>query len=133
MVAVAIPLERRQVTSLASGRPFNVTTGVDNNGDGSIVDRPVIGTQILGRNTGHGTAIYDAQLFVERAFALLADRAQLSLRGEAYNTLNHSNIVGRNGVWGNAATPLPSFGNAIGGISNVDPGREFQFSLRVRF
>jgi hypothetical protein len=121
------------VTSLAAGRPFNVTTGVDNNGDASTADRPVIGTQMLGRNTGGGTPIYDAQLFVERTFALPGDRAQLSLRGEAFNSLNHSNIVGRSGVWGNAATPLPAFGQAVGGISNVDPGREFQFSLRVRF
>jgi hypothetical protein len=30
------------LTQLASARPFNVTTGVDNNGDGANNDRPVI-------------------------------------------------------------------------------------------
>jgi len=29
--------------------------------------------------------------------------------------------------------PLSMFGQALGGISNVDPGREFQFLLRLRF
>ena len=46
---------------------------------------------------------------------------------------NHANIVGRNGTYGNAAdgTPLPTFGQPLGGISNVDPGRQFQFLIRV--
>jgi hypothetical protein len=42
-------------------------------------------------------------------------------------------VPGRNGTWGNNAdgTPLPSFGQPLGGISNVDPGRQFQFLIRV--
>jgi hypothetical protein len=40
--------------------------------------------------------------------------------------------VGRNGVWGNGATPLPTFGQALGGISNVEPGRQFQLMARFR-
>ena len=121
------------VSSLASGRPFNATTGVDNNGDGSGADRPVVGGQLLGRNVGRGTPTYDVEMFVEREFAIAADRARLTFRAEAFNAFNHSNIVGRNAVWGNGEAPLPSFGQALGGINNVEPGREFQFLLRVKF
>ena len=120
------------VTTLASGRPFNVTTGVDNNGDRSNADRPVIDGALLGRNAGHGTPVYDVQTFAEREFRL-SDRARASLRAEAFNLLNHGNIVGWNGVWGNAASPAPTFGQPLGGIANVDPGRQFQFLLRFKF
>ena len=64
---------------------------------------------------------------------LVGDRARLRLRGEAFNGFNHSNIVGRNGTWRNGDAPLATFGQALGGISKVDPGREFQFLLRRRF
>jgi hypothetical protein len=123
------------VTTLASGRPFNITTGVDNNGDGSNSDRPVFGDRVIGRNGGRGTAVYDVSTFVEKRFNLSGDRTELSVRGEAFNLFNHSNIVGRNGVFGNDPTgkPLPTFGVALGGINNVDPGREFQFTMRLRF
>lgn len=123
------------VATLASGRPYNITTGVDNNGDGSTADRPVVGGRVLSRNAGRGTPVYDMLTFVERAFKLPGDRMKLSLRAEAFNLFNHSNIVGRNGVYGNltSGAPLNSLGQALGGINNVDPGREFQFILRLRF
>jgi hypothetical protein len=120
-------------TFLASGRPFNVTTGVDNNGDGSNADRPVVGGRQFGRNVGRGTPSYDVQTFVQRDFGFAADRVRVSIRAEGFNLLNHSNIVGRNGAWGDGEKPLPSFGQPIAGINSVDPGREFQFALRVRF
>ena len=36
----------------ASGFPFNITTGVDNNGDGNTSDRPVINGAVIGRDAG---------------------------------------------------------------------------------
>jgi hypothetical protein len=122
------------VTSLASGRPYNITTGVDNNGDGANSDRPVVNGAVIGRNAGRGTPIYEVSTFVEREFSL-SETAKLGFRAEAYNLLNHSNIVGRNGTFGNALTgiPLSTLGQPLAGIANVDPGREFQFSVRARF
>lgn len=123
------------VASLASGRPYNITTGLDNNGDGSTADRPVVNGFILGRNAGKGTPVYDVGMFVEHTFKLPAERVKLSLRAEAFNLFNHNNIVGRNGVFGNDPTgkPLATLGKPLGGISNVDPGRQFQFVAKVRF
>jgi len=121
------------IMSLASGRPFNITTGVDNNGDSSNTDRPVVNGALLGRNAGRGTPVYDVQMFLQREFAFAGDRVRFRLRAESFNALNHSNIVGRNAIWGNADTPLPAFGQALGGVGNVDPGRQFQFSAAVRF
>jgi hypothetical protein len=121
-------------TTLASGRPYNITTGVDNNGDASNSDRPIVDGRVLGRNAGAGTPSYDVSLYLEKGIRL-SERYELSLRGEAFNLFNHSNIVGRNGVYGNAASGVPSatLGQPLGGISNTEPGREFQFQARFTF
>jgi outer membrane receptor protein involved in Fe transport len=116
------------VATIASGRPFNITTGTDNNGDAANTDRPVIDGQVIARNAGRGTSIFDLDLFVEKNLG-----RNVALRAEAFNVTNHTNVVGRNGVYGNAAAPLGTFGQALGGISNVDPPREVQFSVRVRY
>jgi carboxypeptidase family protein len=121
-------------TTLASGRPYNITTGVDNNGDGSTSDRPFVDGRILGRNAGQGTPTYDISTFLEKTFQV-NERFNFHLRAEAFNLFNHSNIVGRNGTYGNSATGIPSstLGAPLGGISNTDPGRAFQFTVRLAF
>jgi len=109
-----------------------VTTGVDNNGDGSTADRPFVNGAVVSRNFGKGTPVYDWSSFVAKRINL-TERFNLELRAEGFNLTNHNNIVGRNGTWGNAATPVATYGTPLGGINNVDPGREFQFMARVRF
>jgi outer membrane receptor protein involved in Fe transport len=122
------------VVSLASARRFNMVTGADNNGDGANTDRPVINGIVVRRNAGIGTPVYDVSIFAQHEF-VFSDRLRFSVRGEAFNLFNHSNIVGRNGTYGNAdnGVPLATFGQPLGGISSVDPGREFQFLFRLRF
>jgi hypothetical protein len=116
----------------ASGRPYNITTGFDNNGDGSNSDRPVINGVLIPRNSGRGSSTYDISAFAEKAVQI-RERMAVSLRAEAFNLTNHNNIYGRNGVFGNNASPSASLGAPLGGISNVDPGRELQFQLRFSF
>jgi outer membrane receptor protein involved in Fe transport len=130
-VRLPLALNFGGVATYASGRPFNITTGVDNNGDGANTDRPVIDGRVVGRNAGRGDAVYDLSLFLERDFPLGA--FTLGLRAEAFNVTNHENVVGYNGVYGNGATPLATFGQPLGGINNVDPGRQYQFQARLRF
>jgi hypothetical protein len=121
------------VITAASGRPYNITTGADNNGDGALVDRPVINGSVVGRNAGRGGAVYDISLFLAREFPLGA--ANLTLRAEVFNLANHANVFGYNGVYGNdpSGTPLPTFGLPVGGAASVEPGRQFQFQARVTF
>src|SRR5204863_4055634 len=53
------------LNSFASARPFNATTGVDNNGDGNNNDRPVINGAVVSRYAFRGTALYDTAIFGE--------------------------------------------------------------------
>jgi outer membrane receptor protein involved in Fe transport len=119
---------------IASGRPYNIITGADNNGDFIRTDRPVINGQVVGRNTGRGSALYDVSAFLEKRF-LFGEQRELDVRVEGFNLFNHNNVVGRNNTFGNAASGIPvsTFGQPLGGISNVDPSREFQFQVRLRY
>lgn len=120
--------------TLASGLPFNYTTGVTNSGDtGGTTDRPVIDGAVVGRDTGRGRSIYDFSPFVEKEFPLIHDRWRLRARAEAFNVFNHANFVGYNGVYGNGAAPGAGFGQPLSGITNQLPARSMQFSLRLQF
>ena len=121
----------RHVAGLGASRSI-ATTGIDNNGDGANNDRPVIDGSVVSRYAFRGTPIYDASLFAELKLPIVQSRA-VTLRVEGFNVFNHANILGRNGTYGNTDTPLPTFGQASGGLSNVDPGRMVQFQVRFDF
>lgn len=122
------------VTTIASGLPYNITTGVNNSGDtGATTDRPVINGVVIGRNAGRGTAIYDVSPFLERAFPLFSERYRLMLRAEAFNVTNHANFVGFSGTYGNGATAGAGFGQPLAGITAQLPARSLQFSGRFTF
>ena len=123
------------VTTAASGRPYAITAGVDTNGDNSNADRPfdLASRTFLGRNAGHGTPVYSTDLYLQRSFTM--EHVRLELRAEGFNIFNHNNIVGRNGTYGGSTTGAhnATLGAPLSGIANVDPGREFQFQLRLRY
>jgi hypothetical protein len=123
----------------ASARPFNATTGVDNNGDGLNNDRPVINGVVIGKSAFRGTPTSDVGLFVEHRLTL-SDRATILLRLEGFNIFNHGNFLGRGQtIYGDTSTPNPTFGqfvaagtaaNAIPAFANIDPSRMFQLQAR---
>jgi hypothetical protein len=131
------------VSMFASARPFNATTGVDNNGDGINNDRPVIDGVVIGKSAFRGTATSDVAAFVEKRFKFSESKALL-LRVEGFNLFNHGNFLAR-GVttWGNNPTVAPTFGqfvsnvqtatNAIPAFANIDPPRMFQLQARFVF
>jgi len=129
------------VTQLASARPFNATTGLDNNGDGANNDRPVVDGAVIGKSAFRGTATQDVSLFVEGRIRG-GGRAVL-LRLEGFNLFNHANILGRaQTTYGDITTPNPTFGqlvavgaasNAIPNLANIDPPRMFQLQVRFLF
>jgi hypothetical protein len=129
------------VTQLASARPFNATTGVDNNGDGANNDRPVIDGTVIGKSTFRGTGTQDVSAFLEGRIKL-GGRGVL-LRLEGFNLFNHGNILGRaQTTYGDLATVNSTFGqlvsagtasNALPALANIDPPRTFQFQARFSF
>jgi hypothetical protein len=122
------------IATLASGLPFNYTTGTTNSGDtGATTDRPVIDGVVVGRNVGRGRSIYDIAPFVERSFTFAAERVHLTLRAEALNGLNHANFVGYSGTYGNGSAPGTGFGAPLAGVTNQLPARSLQFTGRVTF
>jgi len=125
---------------LASARPFSVTTGVDNDGDGANNDRPVISGVVVGKSTFRGTATQEVALFVEER--VKTGRGALVLRLEGFNLFNHANMIGRaQTVYGNTDTPNPTFGqlvaasgaSALPSLANIDPPRMFQIQVRYVF
>jgi hypothetical protein len=122
------------IVTLASGLPFNYTTGTTNSGDtGATTDRPVIDGVVVGRDAGRGRSIYSFDPFLERPFVLWKERLHLNLRAEAFNALNHANFVGYSGTYGNGATAGAGFGAPLAGITNQLPARSIQFSVKVAF
>jgi hypothetical protein len=128
------------MATLASGLPYNLTTGANNFGDpGATADRPLINGAIVGRNTGRGSSIYEISPMIERPFRLSSERVELTLRAEASNVFNHPNFVGFNGVYGNGTAPpigangQPAIGQPLVGITNQLPARSLQFEARLNF
>ncbi|HTS03721.1 MAG TPA: TonB-dependent receptor [Thermoanaerobaculia bacterium] len=127
--------------NLASARPFNATTGVDNNGDGLNNDRPVVDGQVVSKSAFRGTSTADVAAFIEGRIRLGA--SIVVLRVEGFNLFNQGNYLGRaQTIYGNAAAPASTFGQlvavgtsstALPALANVDPPRMFQLSARFAF
>ena len=131
------------LTQFASARPFNATTGVDNNGDGANNDRPVINGTVISKSAFRGTATSEVAVFVENRIKL-SERTSILLRFEGFNVFNHANMLGRGvTVYGDATAPASTFGQFVGGVgtgpnaipafANIDPPRMFQLQARFVF
>ncbi|HVG34797.1 MAG TPA: TonB-dependent receptor [Pyrinomonadaceae bacterium] len=130
------------LTQLASARPFNSTTGIDNNGDGLNNDRPVINGSVISKSAFRGTMTSDVGVFIEGRIKT-SERTSILLRLEGFNLLNHGNYLGRGQtIYGDTVTPNQTFGqlvavgaatNAIPAFANVDPPRMFQLQARFVF
>jgi hypothetical protein len=131
------------LTQFASARPFNATTGVDNNGDGLNNDRPVINGTVIGKSAFRGTPTSDVAVFIESRIKT-SERTSILLRLEGFNIFNHGNYLGRGiTTYGDTGTPSPTFGqlatvvgaatNALPAFANVDPPRMFQAQARFTF
>jgi hypothetical protein len=109
--------------------PFNITTGA-NTIQGTSA-RPTINGVFINRNAGEGHSILNLNIRLSRTFAI-GEKMRLQALAEAFNTLNHVNVVTLNGVFGTGAyptNPSPTFGQ----ITAVNDPRTFQFALRFSF
>jgi len=109
--------------SLYSGKPVNVTTGSDQNGDGIFNDRPPGYT----RNTLHGPGLINLDLNVEHDFLLVKGKKEgptLTAGLNSFNVLNHQNDVTYVGVLSSVY-----FGRAVSAL----PPRRMQLNLQFKF
>jgi hypothetical protein len=134
--------------NVASGTPYNMTTGVDDNDDGVFNDRP----EGVTRNSLRGDATWGLNLNLSRRFALGAidpaapraaqgpggfggpgGRGQGGLNGARYsmeifvqaqNVLNH---VTRTGYTGNLSSPFFGTATSVGAPRDVNVGLRFNF------
>lgn len=109
--------------------PFNITTG-SNTIQGTAA-RPIIDGAFINRNAGEGHSILNLNVRLSRTFAV-GEGLRLQALAEAFNTLNHVNVVTLNGVFGTGVyptNPLPTFGQ----ITAVNDPRTLQFALRLSF
>jgi hypothetical protein len=130
------------LAQFASARPFNSTTGVDNNGDGIQNDRPVIDGVVIPKSSFRGSGTQDVAVFVENRIRT-SERTSILLRLEGFNIFNHANMLGRGvTVYGNGVSPNPDFGRfvpvtsettAIPAFANIDPPRMFQIQMKFSF
>ncbi len=129
----------------ATGTPFNITTGKDNDKNGSLTDRPNLaaGAQIgtndmlnnasfvdpglfagnLPRNAGRGPAFWQLDARVSKRFAMRKTQAEVLI--EAFNLTNRTNL---NNPIGNLTSA--SFGKSI---STSGPARQVQLGFRFEF
>jgi hypothetical protein len=117
------------VLSLASGPPFNISTGMDDNGDSVANDRP-FGTT---RNTGRGPGRMQLDLRIKKLFTVSrlwnserdhGTKHILEFSIDAFNVTNHTNVSGIVGVLSS-----PFFGHA----NSAETARRFQMSVSYGF
>ena len=129
-----------------SGRPVDITTGTDDNKNGSLFDRPnlapgvKVGTDAmrarssfltpaagtlgdLPRNAGRGPGFWQLDVRVSKSFQV--QRTRIEVLAEAFNVDNHVNLDGWIGNLRNTA----NFGRSIA----ADIARQVQLGVRVDF
>jgi len=120
--------------TINSGRPFNLLTGFEVNGDRhSTTDRP----NFAGRNTGTGAGYWSVDLRLTRHVNVKAGR--LEFMAEAFNVFNKLNYRSLNNTVGNIAGPFDLRGDAsltpsqpLGFTSAFD-ARRIQLGVRWTF
>jgi hypothetical protein len=127
-IVVPFATQLSLVATAASGLPVNPTTGRDNNGDSYTVDRPIG----FGRNSFRGPAQVGIDLAVAKQIRLGA-KLRAEGRLEAFNLLNRENFIKVNNIYGEGPSPLPTFLAPVAGITNADPSRQVQLSVKVIF
>jgi hypothetical protein len=131
------------IFTVHSGYPFNITTGVDTNGDTNDNDRPFQ----VGRNTGRGPGYFATDLRVSRRFPFGPENSHsVQFMFDSFNLFNRTNYKevnsNTNGVLrltdlgindvrvkGQAGLPASSFGAFI---SAFDP-LNIQLGLKINF
>ena len=113
------------ITSISSGIPFNITTGLDTGDDaGAVANYRPAG---VGRNTGNGPMFSQVDIRLSKKFVIVKKErgsTYLELRADAFNVLNQVNARNYVGI-----LTSPIFGLA----NSAYPARQLQFSSKLSF
>jgi len=139
IIHLPLGFETSNIVALQSGRPFNITTGTDDNGDGHLKDRP----PGVGRNAGRAKATYIWDTRLSRPFKV-GERVKIIPTIDMFNVPNHPNFDAESFVGtlnagcgtsvppacGTLQNPGPQFGKPTDIIS---PPRQLQLGVRITF
>jgi hypothetical protein len=131
------------IVTARSGQPFNITTGVDTNGDTNDTDRPFL----VGRNTGRGPNFWTTDLRLLRRFRFGAEgQRSLELIFDSFNIFNRVNFrevnsntngvlrlsdIGTTNVRVQGRADLPA--SRFGGFTSAYDPRIIQLALKINF
>jgi hypothetical protein len=144
--------------TLASGRPYNIITGTDLNGDGLYTDRPAFATdlsrpsvvstpvgvfdvaplpgqKIIPRNYGNGPGTVAVNLRVGKTFLIgeakpSSDPKQLTFSVNARNLLNHQNFASPDG---NLSSPVFGTSTSLANGQGLSGNRRLDLQVRFDF
>jgi hypothetical protein len=117
-----------------SGKPVNVTTGLDSNGDGVFNDR--LNGGLAPRNSLHGPGLLNLDVNVAHDFHFKKEKKDgpvLTAALNIFNILNHPNYVTFIGVTPGFHTDGSPINPNFGTPASAYPGRRFQLNLEFKF
>jgi hypothetical protein len=119
-------IEAAPIVSFNSGRPVNALTGNDEERSRAypLASRPLG----FGRNTLHTPRFINADLRVVK-YIPYGERRRLDFVAEAFDLLNHPNVMSLNPFYGSTAVPLPTFGT----VTRVNDPRQIRFSIDFEY
>jgi hypothetical protein len=106
------------VLTAMSAPPYNITTGVDSNGDRDINERPIENGTMIPPFSARGDNYFSLDLRTSRSFGLGGNR-RLEVLWEMFNLTNHTNYGGydgnmRSSFFGQPRFALPPFQGQLG-------------------
>lgn len=106
------------IISAMSAPPYNITTGVDSNGDRDINERPIENGSMIAPFSARGDNYFSIDLRTSRAFRLGGER-RLEVLFEMFNLTNSKNLGGydgnmRSSFFGQPRFALPPFQGQLG-------------------
>ena len=119
-------IEAAPIFTFSSGRPVNVITGADEEGSRAwpFASRPIG----FGRNTFQTPRFVNVDLRLVK-YIPYGETRRLDFTTEAFNLLNHPNVLGVNPFYGSGLLPLPGFGSA----TSLAAPRQIRFSIDLEF
>jgi hypothetical protein len=119
------------VFQLGSPRPYNLTAGVDLNGDGTNNDHYVdtVSQLPVKTNSAQGIWSYNLDLRITKFMNLWSERRKLALFAEFYNLTNKANFGNLYG--GNARSS--TFMQPVGYLAGLPTSRQLQLGARITF